>query len=308
MIRRPPRSTLFPYTTLFRSGYDDLLRLVRQARLSNSPAQGEIIWPDRRSFNALVTPVEDGGQVIVLQDVTHFKDLEQAKNEFIAAASHDLKNPISAIMGYASLLKKTGPHNPKQSEYVAHIQQITRQMTELVKGLVELARIDMGVGLQKEALDVRDLLLSLAGDFQTQAELKQQTFEVSRTEGRLPVLADAPRLRQVLHNLVGNALKYTGAGGHIYLAAEAEGGCVRVAVSDNGPGIPEADLPFIFDKFYRAQTDATRSVEGNGLGLAIAKAIVEQHGGQIRVESTVGQGTCFSFSLPLMPAGPVAAA
>jgi signal transduction histidine kinase len=183
------------------------------------------------------------------------------------------------------------------------MQRITRQMTELVKGLLELARIDMGVGLPKEALDVGDLLLSLAIEFQTQAELKQQMFEISLTGDKLPILADAPRLRQVLHNLVGNALKYTGVGGHIYLAAEVEGECVRVAVSDNGPGIPAADLPFIFDKFYRAQTDATQFTEGNGLGLAIAKAIVEQHGGQIRVESTVGQGTCFSLSLPLMPAG-----
>jgi signal transduction histidine kinase/DNA-binding response OmpR family regulator len=284
-------------------GHDELRHLVREARLSGAPVQGEIGWPDRRSFNVLVTPIEDGGQVVVLQDVTHFKDLEQAKNEFVAAASHDLKNPISAILGYVTLLKKAGPLTPKQADYVAHIQEITRQMTELVKGLLELARIDMGVGLQKEALNLRDLLLPLAVEFQTQADLKQQAFELSLTEDRMPVRADAPRLRQVLHNLVGNALKYTGPGGHIRFEAAVKDDRVWVSVCDDGPGIPAEDLPFIFDKFYRAQTDATRAVEGNGLGLAIAKAIVEQHGGQICVESTVGQGACFRFSLPLMPAG-----
>ncbi len=283
-------------------GHDDLLGLARRARVSGAPAEGEIRWPNQRTFNALVTPIEnDGGQVVILQDVTHFKDLEQAKNEFIAAASHDLKGPISSILGYTGLMKKVGPLTPKQADYVARIQQVTRQMTDLVQHLLELNRIDLGVGLQRGPLDLRNQLLHLVDEFQTQAELKQQTFELSLKEGSLPVMADAPRLRQVVRDLVGNALKYTGVGGHIRLAAEIEGEAVWVRVSDTGQGIPAADLPHIFDKFYRAQMEATQSIQGNGLGLAIAKTIVEQHGGQICVESVIGQGTRFSFNLPLAP-------
>jgi two-component system phosphate regulon sensor histidine kinase PhoR len=280
-------------------GYDDLIDLLAQAARSGGRAQAEVEWPDKRTFAALVAPVEEGGQVAVLHDVSHFKDLERVKNEFIATASHDLKSPITAVLGYGELLAKTGSLNSRQAEFADRMRRAAMQMQDLVTNLLELARIDLGVELKREPCDVLDLLTGATDELRVQAEMKGQALAFLPPPGRLRIEGDVPRLRQAIHNLIGNAVKYTPPGGQITVAAEAAGPFARLTVCDNGPGIPPADLPHIFDKFYRAQTEATKDVEGSGLGLAIVKAIVEQHGGQVAVESVPGEGSCFSLTLPL---------
>jgi len=283
-------------------GYDDLIKLLDQARQSGATEQGEIDWPDKRTLAVLITPIEDGGQVAVLHDVTHFKDLDRVKNEFIATASHDLKNPIASILGYSDLLEKAGPLNPQQGDFVNRIQKAAEQMHELVLNLLELARMDMGTELKLEPCSLSDLLVNMTDEFHPQAAAKQQTLTLLPLDSRPQVKGDVLRLRQVMRNLVGNAIKYTPVAGQVTVSAEIREQTVQVKIQDTGIGIPPADLPFIFDKFYRVQMDATEGIEGNGLGLAIVKSIVEKHRGQVSVESTVGQGTCFSFTLPLLTA------
>ncbi len=280
-------------------GYDDLLRLLAQAQESGAAAQNEIAWPDKRTFAAIVTPIEDGGQVAVLHDVTHFKDVERVKNEFIGTASHDLKGPITSVMGYSQLLDKAGPLNEMQTDYVNRIQRATQQMFELVQSMLELVRIDLGVTLTLEPLSVRDLVTGVVDEFHAQALTKSQTITLAPIEGHPQVRGDSLRLRQVLRNLVSNAIKYTPPNGQITVAAETNSHTIFIKVQDTGYGIPASDLPFIFDKFYRVRTDETKDVEGNGLGLAIVKAIVEQHGGQVSVESAIGKGSCFTLTLPI---------
>jgi signal transduction histidine kinase len=284
-------------------GYDDLIHLLEQAHGSEVPVQGEIKWPDRRTFAAVITPIEDGGQVAVLHDVTHFKDLDRVKSEFIATASHDLKNPITSILGYAEMLPMAGPLNETQTDFAGRIRHAARQMNELVLDLLDLARVDLGVDLKREPCDLFALLIGVANEFRPQADAKGHALTLRRDDpaSALSVTADLMRLQQVARNLIGNAIKYTPPGGQITVAVEAQGDTVRVTVQDTGLGIPAADLPFIFDRFYRVQAEDRQNIEGNGLGLAIVKAIVEQHGGQIAVESTVGKGSCFSFTLPLTP-------
>ncbi|MBI5830369.1 MAG: HAMP domain-containing histidine kinase [Chloroflexi bacterium] len=282
-------------------GYDGLISLFERARQSRSNEQSEIVWPDRRTFVGLVTPIEEGGQVAILHDVSHFKDLERAKNEFIAAASHDLKGPITAIFGYSQLIARVGPLNRQQNDYLSRVNKAAKQMHDLVQNLLELARIDMGVDLKLEACNIRDLLAGVGDEFQLQAGAKQQTFEIVPFEGRPQVLADTPRMRQVLRNLIGNAIKYTPVGGKIAITAEVGSDTVQVQIRDTGIGIPPPDLPHIFDKFYRVQSAQTKDIEGNGLGLAIVKSIVEQHGGKVKVESAIGKGSSFSFTLPKSP-------
>jgi signal transduction histidine kinase len=226
--------------------------------------------------------------------------VERVKNEFIATASHDLKGPITAIVGYSQLLDKAGPLTLQQAEYVNRMQKATQQMLELVQGMLDLARIDMGVALNLEPLSLHDLLTGVVDEFHSHAITKSQTLTLVPLAGRPQVKGDSLRLRQALRNLVSNAVKYTADGGLITVSGEANRHQVRIRVDDTGYGIPAADLPFIFDKFYRAHTDETRDIEGNGLGLAIVKAIVEQHGGQVSVESLVGKGTHFNISLPLV--------
>jgi two-component system, OmpR family, phosphate regulon sensor histidine kinase PhoR len=280
-------------------GYDALIEHLDEAYASGKSKTEEITWPDQRVFTALVTPVEGGGCVVLLHDVTHFKTLERVKNEFISTASHDLKNPIMTISGFSQLIPRIGPLDPKQLEFVERIQAAAGHMQELVQNLLDLAKMDMGVELKMENVDLSSLATEIADEFQPQAEAKSQTLNLEKAWDEISVRGDSLQLRQALRNLVGNAIKYTPAGGSIDLSVEKQEASVLIQVKDSGHGIPAGDLPFIFDRFYRVRNEAVKDIEGNGLGLAIVKSIIEKHGGQISVESELGKGSCFTFSLPV---------
>ncbi|MFZ5822670.1 MAG: response regulator [Chloroflexota bacterium] len=278
-------------------GYDRLIDLVEETCASGEPHKGEFDWPDHRTLTTIITPIEDGGCVVVLQDVTHFKDLERVKNEFISTASHDLKNPIGVITGFADLLPKAGPLTETQADFVRHIHTAALNMNELVQNLLELAKIDIGLELKKETLDLTMLVSEVVDEFQPQARAKKQELTLKKAGSRLQVQGDALPLKQALRNLVGNAIKYTPTGGAISVSAEKGKNVVNICIQDSGYGIPAEDLPFIFDRFYRVHSEEVKDIEGNGLGLAIVKSIVEGHGGQISVESKVGKGSRFKVSL-----------
>jgi signal transduction histidine kinase/DNA-binding response OmpR family regulator len=279
-------------------GYDELVALLLKARHQGGAEESELAWPDGRTFSATVTNIEEGGQVVMLHDVSHFKALDRLKNEFIATASHDLKNPIFAMLGYSDLLKKAGPLNPMQADFVDRIRNAGQRMQELVLNLLEMARMEMGTQLNLEQFDLVDLLQKVLEEFKIQAEMKQQSLADTLPATPLMVMGDRLRLQQVTRNLLGNAIKYTPEGGEIRLLAELANGQVQVKFQDTGIGIPADDLPHIFEKFYRVQTAETEQIEGNGLGLAIVKSIIEQHRGEISVESTPGKGSCFTVRLP----------
>ncbi len=281
-------------------GYGRLIELIEQTKDADGPIEAEVDWPDKRTFSAFTTPVEDGSLVVVLHDVTHFKDLERVKNEFIATASHDLKNPIHAVLGYSDLLEKAGPLTDMQKDFVERLKRASGQMYELVLNLLELARTDLDASLNAQPYDLQDVLASVTQEFQAQADAKGHELTFNEPEDRPLVKVDLPRIRQVLQNLVGNAIKYTGENGQIVISTEKQQSMIWIKVQDDGLGIPEDDLPHIFEKFYRVEADDRLEIQGNGLGLAIVKAIVEQHGGEIKVDSTFGEGSCFSFSLPLV--------
>lgn len=279
-------------------GYDSLVDMISQTKEDSGFSDGEVAWPDGRTFSVMVTPVENGGHVSVLHDVSHFKELERVKDEFIATASHDLKNPITSVMGFSELMSRVGPLNEQQTEFLDRIRQAAGQMNDLVLGLLELARLDAGIPINREPLSLVDLLTGVSQEFQLKASNKAQTLELLPLQQGL-VLGDPLRLRQVLRNLVGNAIKYTPDQGQITVGAEQMNHHMQIFVQDTGLGIPAQDLPHIFDRFYRVHADDRADIEGNGLGLAIVKAIVEQHGGKITVESEHGKGTCFRFTIPL---------
>ena len=279
-------------------GYDDLIALLEQTRQTGAPSRGEVVWPDERTFSVLVSPIAEGGQVALLHDVSHLKALDELKNEFIATASHDLKNPIFAILGYSDLMSKAGALNEMQVDFAQRIRNAAVQMQDLVLNLLDMARLDMGVKLESAAIDLNELLVEVGGEFQTRLQEKQHRLEYELSEAPATVLGDRMRLQQVARNLVGNAIKYTPAGGQIRVITAVAEGKVRVSVQDTGIGIPEDALPNLFTKFYRVRTAETEDIEGNGLGLAIVKSIVEKHGGNVSVESKLGEGSCFSLSLP----------
>ena len=281
-------------------GYDALLKILEEARLSGLSKTGEITWPDQRVFMALITPIESGGLVAILQDVTRFKDIERVKNEFIATASHDLKNPITAIIGFSELLSQAGPLNDMQMGFMHRIQDAASSMSELVQSMMQLAQSDLNAVQNFEPVEVTALLADVVDEFNPQAEAKEQALQFHPLDIPVYVNSDRLQLKQLFRNLVGNAIKYTQQGGQIIVSMSMNMENIQVDVQDNGFGIPAADLPFIFDRFYRVRDGIHNKVEGNGLGLAIVKAIAEQHGGQVKVESEQNQGSCFHVSLPIM--------
>jgi signal transduction histidine kinase/DNA-binding response OmpR family regulator len=282
------------------SGYDSFVQLLERTRLSNAACSEEVVWPDKRVFSASMTPVKEGGIVVVLHDVTHFKELERVKNEFVATASHDLRNPITSIKGYNLLMKQAGPLNENQSEFVERIHHATENIEELVENMLDIAKMDLGAEQTFEALNISPLIWELADEFQRQAEANRQLLTIGKTNPNSIVRGDALKIRQALRNLIGNALKYTPRGGVVMLSLEYQSGMACINIRDTGYGIPSGDLPHIFDRFYRVRNNGHAEIEGNGLGLAIVKSIAEAHGGKVTVESEVGKGSCFTFSLPLI--------
>ncbi len=279
--------------------YEPFYKLIEEARKSQMPKLGEIAWHDKRTFTAYIAPIEDGGTVAILHDVSRFKDLDRIKNEFIATASHDLKNPLTSISGYAQLLGQTGTLNAEQKDFVERIRHSVENMSELVQNMMALAQSDLEAAQKHEPVDLKSLLAEMGREFAPQAKGKLQTLEANPPAQALVVEGDPLQLRQALRNLIGNAVKYTPQGGAIKVRCAEGANSAVIQVEDNGYGIPAADLPFIFNRFYRVRSGKASEVEGNGLGLAIVKSIVEQHGGQINVTSEVGKGTQFSVFLPL---------
>jgi two-component system, OmpR family, phosphate regulon sensor histidine kinase PhoR len=198
------------------------------------------------------------------------------------------------------LLKRVGPLTERQLDYLNRIRAVTKRLSELVLNLVEQARTTGGLSPRPEPCCLVEMAEDMADEFSPSATTRDLTLAVDTGLAPLYVWGDAAALRQVLRNLIGNAIKYTPAGGRITLGVEARAKEVCVSVCDTGLGIPAADLPFVFEKFYRVHSQDRALIEGNGLGLAIVKTIVEQHGGSISVESQVGQGSCFRFSLPAL--------
>ncbi len=276
-------------------GFAAFSQHVSQAHPSG--ATREFAWPDGRTVEVTVSPAPDGARVVTLNDVSRFKELERVKNEFIATASHELKTPLTSIIGYNDLITKTGALTPNQTKFVERVRHASSNMLELVQDLVELARMDMHLELKMEPADLRLLAAQVVEELRDVAAARSLALDLDLGTEPGVVRVDPVRMRQVIRNLLSNAIKYSPAGGTITVAIQPSRDTLALRITDTGLGIPAADLPYIFDKFYRVQTTATQDIEGSGLGLAIVKAIVEQHGGQVTAESVEDKGSTFTVTL-----------
>jgi two-component system, OmpR family, phosphate regulon sensor histidine kinase PhoR len=257
----------------------------------------EISFEDGRVFNAQYAPIPSIGSVITLQDITHLKMLDRLKSDFIHTISHDLRSPLTAVMGYVELLDRVGPLNDQQRQFVKHIQNSTQNITALVNDLLDLGRIEAGFDTRKDEVSLETILRFTLDNLGHQIQDKKQDMQVNIAEN-LPVLRGNPiRLRQLMDNLLVNAVKYTPVGGKITVDLRAEADQIIFEVADTGVGIPSADQVHIFEKFSRA-SNAPKGTPGTGLGLAIVKSIVDNHEGRIWVESVVDKGTKFIVVLP----------
>jgi signal transduction histidine kinase len=233
--------------------------------------------------------------------------LDRLKDEFVLTASHELRSPLTSVQGFAELLMlERDSLSPKQVETVEIILDNCRHLVRLLNDLLDLARSDAGrLGIRPQRIELAPLIADAVRTMRGQTEKAQQTLVESVEPELPPIYAEADRIRQILVNLLTNAYEYSPRGASIEVMARVVDAEVEIAVTDNGPGIPESQLDHIFERFVRGDAGLTQRVGGTGLGLAIAKSLVELHGGTIAVDSTPGVGSTFSIRLPVAtPARP----
>ncbi len=243
--------------------------------------------------------------VAVLRDISKEAEIERIKNEFISTVSHELRTPMTSIKGYADLLVSASPQvgslNSTQQRFVQVIQSNANRLTDLVNDILEISRIETGrVKLDFESLEIDQVIREVAMSFEGQMVKKPMNLTLD-LPGYLPrVHADRARLTQILVNLIGNAWQYTPEGGTITVRTEIlKNKFIQVDVEDTGIGIPEKDIDYIFERFFRSERPEVQVVDGTGLGLSITKMFVEMLGGKIWVKSQIDVGTIFSFTVPL---------
>jgi signal transduction histidine kinase len=275
--------------------------------LWNGAAQSEgrsaqIPLPDGRTFNASMTLIGGVGKVAVMQDVTHYKEMDRIKSEFVSTVSHDLRSPLQVIQTSAELLPRQGELGQDQRKEVEHILAVVRRMSELVQNLLDIGRIEAGIGMETELCAMDEIVASAAGPFRLLAQKKGLDFTIEVPPSLPLVRGNRLRLEQVVSNLVSNAIKFTPEGS-VAVRARAERKQVLIEVTDTGIGIAPDAQEELFAKFYRVKSPQTRGIEGTGLGLAITRSIVESYGGRIELQSFPRLGSTFRVVLPVCENG-----
>jgi two-component system, OmpR family, phosphate regulon sensor histidine kinase PhoR len=284
----------------------ELIEAVNSVLRGEPAVRAEIVTGTlrQRFFAATATAVRGGeksGAVLVLHDITDLRRLERVRRDFIANVSHEFKTPLTAIQGFAETLLAGAVDDPlNRGRFLGIILEHARRLARLTDDLLKLSKMDADrLELEVRPVGVSQLVESCLETSQHRAAEKNIRISVNIAENLPEIAGDRRLLAEVLQNLLDNATQYTPPGGQILVSAETDDGEVIFTVSDTGIGIPQADQPRIFERFYRVDAARSREVGGTGLGLAIAKHLVEVHGGRIWVESEVGQGSQFHFSVPL---------
>ncbi|HEX2697133.1 MAG TPA: ATP-binding protein, partial [Anaerolineales bacterium] len=296
--------------TVSKAGAQSTQKVLKQKELldllhaSGEKQSAEVVLADGRTYLATASAVSaEGhlfGRVCILRDVTRFKELDIIKSEFVATVSHDLRSPLTLMRGYATMLEMVGELNPQQQTYVRKIVAGVENMSRLVNTLLDLGRIEIGVGLQVENVSVLDILERVTSALQLQAGEKHIGLSLELPKDMPSTIeADGALLHQAIYNLVENAIKYTPENGHVSLRTRTEKNDIHFEIEDTGIGIEADDLPRLFEKFYRGKQREARAQHGSGLGLAIVQSIAQSHGGRVWVESTVVKGSMFHLVIPM---------
>jgi PAS domain S-box-containing protein len=283
----------------------DLVKLAK-VPLNERIQSREITLPGNKVYHASVSPVAAEsrrvGKIVILQDITQFKELDAIKTEFVSTVSHDLRSPLTLMKGYSAMLQMVGELNDQQQSYTKKIMLGVENMTRLVNNLLDLGRIETGIGLRSEKVNLNEIVDQVMTSMQPQAVQNNITLVLDTQETRpLTVNADPALIQQAFYNLVDNAVKYTQTNGQVKVRLIRQSQSVVFEVQDNGIGIAPLDLPRLFEKFYRSGRREAYQQRGTGLGLAIVKSIAERHKGRVWVESQLGRGSIFYFEIPAEP-------
>jgi len=261
--------------------------------------------PATRTLQARFFPIQDagGGSLglgLLLRDITRERELDEMKSQLLSTVSHELRTPLASIKGFATTLLREDVEWEKESrrEFLSIIDEESDRLTELIGNLLDMSRIEAGtLRMEPEPTELGPIIQETAAEFQMMTHEHQ--IQILLPPSLPPVMADPRRLRQILRNLVENAIKYSPQGGAIHIAAQVDASFVQTSVADQGIGIEAAQIGNIFDRFYQVDSASTRMVGGSGLGLSICKALVEAHNGEIWVESQPGRGSTFCFTFPV---------
>jgi two-component system phosphate regulon sensor histidine kinase PhoR len=262
------------------------------------------IYPREKDFmvqSALVERQKEGAifAIFVFHDITELKKIERIRKDFVANVSHELRTPLTSIKGFVEALKDGAINDPEKSaRFLSIISQHTDRMNKIISDLLQLSLIESrDFELKLEPFLIKELFEEILSALKSLAEGKSQKIEIVLNSENQRVLGDRYRIAQALTNLLDNAIKYTPPNGKIKIESRDKGEYIEIAVIDNGIGIPEKDLPRIFERFYRVDKDRSRESGGTGLGLSIVKHIIETHGETVNVKSQLSKGSEFSFRL-----------
>lgn len=274
----------------------DIHALLDRSKI-NTLRYHEIHFDDGRVFNSQYTAIPKIGNAITMQDISYLKELDRLKSDFVHTVSHDLRSPLTAILGYMELIERTGPLNENQLDFLQRLQGSVQHITNLVNELLDLGRLEAGFDARREPVHLENVLKFSLDVFDGQVKKKKINLITKIDNNLKAVRANPIRIRQMVDNLVGNAIKYTPNNGIVQIIIAMEDHQIVMRVIDTGPGIPTEEQSHIFEKFYRA-SNRPENIEGSGLGLAIVKSIVDSHQGRVWVESKSGEGSTFVVLLP----------
>ncbi len=278
--------------------HPDLRSLLTRTDQNDPLQYHEVSFADGRVGNAQLTAIHDIGRALTMQDITYLKEMDRTRSEFVHTVSHDLRSPLTSVIGYTELVERAGTLNDLQRDFLSRIQDSVQQITGLINDLLDIGSIEAGFDTRREFVQLEGILRYTIDMLQGQIKSKHLTVKTDISPSLPALRANPIRLRQVMDNVVGNAIKYSYPNTEIDISIHSEDNQMILKVTDAGPGIPTADQPRIFDKFYRGSNIS--EIEGSGLGLAIVKTIVESHQGRIWVESVEGKGSSFFIVLPIL--------
>lgn len=298
MLRLTPEECLGRFPGQAFKGNRALINLLDM----QSDVTVDVRLPEKRLAVGFSVALEDGGRMAVLQDVTEQRELESRREALARTIAHDLRNPLSALEGFAELVVKFGEVNESQARFLTRIRQTSQKLYDLIGSLVDLAWIEAGMPLEHVPVQLSSLIASVVTELAPFARVRGVTIAVSKQDPMPIVMGDPQRLRLVVYHLLHNAILYSHAEQSVAIHCWQDEEQAYCSVADQGIGIVPSELDQIFDRMYRSSDEHVRNLPGGGLGLTMARTIVERHGGHIWAESTYGEGSTFMFVLPLAEA------
>jgi two-component system phosphate regulon sensor histidine kinase PhoR len=272
--------------------------------LAGAPAQERELGGlgnGNRAFRMRVVADGEGRSLVLLDDMTDAKATERMRVDFVANASHELRTPLATLTGFIETLQGPAAEDePARQRFLAIMAQEADRMRRLIDDLMSLSRIEMDKFVRpSQSLDLKGIVAEVGRTLAMRLEADQRPLLIDEATDLPRVIADRDQVLQVLHNLISNALKYGRTGTPIRVTVQPAEGALKLTVTDEGDGIAPEHLPRLTERFYRVDSQRSRSLGGTGLGLAIVKHIVERHRGRLEIDSRLGEGTSVSFTLPL---------